>query len=78
MGLYDIQGGSDKTGRATDQDVDLTIHIMCTFRRRSILIVLICTIGLHRKPLLLLHTGQLSRTVLSGPPCMYRGFINSE
>ena len=42
---------------------------MCMFRRQSILIVLICTIGLHSKPPLCLHTGQLSCPVISGSPC---------
>ena len=65
-----IQGDLDKTGRASDQDVDLPIYIMCTFRGLIVLNVLLCTIGLHSKPLLFLHTGQLTHTVLSGSPCI--------
>ena len=68
MSSVKLQGDFDKTGRASDQDVDLPIYVMCTFRGRSILFVLICIVGLHSKPLFL-HTGQLSRQVLSGPPC---------
>ena len=66
-----IQGDLGKNVRTSDQDVDLATHMMCTSMGRSIVIVLICNICLHSKPLIFIHTGQLSRPVLSGSPCNY-------